>query len=253
MSIAGYTYGKCISNSDATFVGESTSIQNGRNFHQQQGLCTQDFRQRLTLSWVYDLPLGRGKRWMGQAPRALGLMAGTAGFLFLLGGLVQINPVWLWGPYHTYSSTYGAQPDWYLGWLIGALRLMPSWDFTIGSYTVVPNAFWGGALFPLAVFAFLYLWPVLERRVGGDRRYHNLLDRPRDNPWRTGIGVAFVTWVLLVFVAGGADRIQVLFDLSYSAQIWLFRVLFFVAPPVINVVLEAYAPVSNGVKSVSLE
>ena len=82
------------------------------------------------------------------------------------------------------------------------------------------------------VFAFLYLWPVLERRVTGDRRYHNLLERPRDNPWRTAIGVGFVTWVLLVFVAGGADRIQVLFDLGYPAQIWLFRVLFFVAPPV---------------------
>jgi ubiquinol-cytochrome c reductase cytochrome b subunit len=166
----------------------------------------------------------------GQAPRSLGLFLGVAGVLFLLGGLVQINPVWLWGPYHTYSSTNGAQPDWYLGWLIGALRLMPSWDFTIGRYTVVPNAFWGGALFPLVVFTFLYLWPVLERRFSGDRLYHNLLDRPRDNPWRTAIGADFVVWVLLVFVAGSADRIQVTFDLSYSAQIWVFRVLFFVAP-----------------------
>jgi hypothetical protein len=69
--IVGYTYGKCISNSDATFVGEGTSIQNGRDFHQQQGLCTQDFRQRLTVSWVYDLPLGRGKAWMGHAPRPI--------------------------------------------------------------------------------------------------------------------------------------------------------------------------------------
>ena len=88
--------------------------------------------------------------WPGQAPRSLGLMVGTAGFLFLLGGLVQINPIWLWGPYHTYSSTNGAQPDWYLGWLIGALRLVPSFDLTIGHYTLVPNPFWGGAAFPLA-------------------------------------------------------------------------------------------------------
>ena len=66
--IAGYTYGKCISNSDATFVGESTSIQNGRDFHQQQGLCTQDFRQRLTVSWVYDLPFGRGKAFPEALP-----------------------------------------------------------------------------------------------------------------------------------------------------------------------------------------
>ncbi len=61
--------------------------------------------------------------WPGQTPRSLGLLLGVAGVLFLLGGLVQINPIWLWGPYHTYSATNGAQPDWYLGWLIGALRL----------------------------------------------------------------------------------------------------------------------------------
>src|SRR5581483_7235716 len=70
-----------------------------------------------------------------QTPRSLGLAFGVAGVLFLLGGLVQINPIWLWGPYHTYSSTNGAQPDWYLGWLIGGLRLMPHWDFVIGGYT----------------------------------------------------------------------------------------------------------------------
>ena len=67
----------------------------------------------------------------------------------LLGGLVQINPIWLWGPFHTYVSTNGAQPDWYLGWLIGALRLMPASTVTIGHYTLVPNPFWGGVLFPL--------------------------------------------------------------------------------------------------------
>jgi hypothetical protein len=74
--IVGYTYGKCISNSDSTFVGESTSIQNGRDFHQQRGLCTQDFRQRLTVSWVYDLPIGRGKVLLGSAPRVIDLALG---------------------------------------------------------------------------------------------------------------------------------------------------------------------------------
>src|SRR5206468_4678137 len=101
----------------------------------------------------------------GQTPRSLGLFLAVAGVLFLLGGLAQINPIWLWGPYHTYVSTNGAQPDWYLGWLIGALRLMPSWDWTVGDYTLVPNPFWGGALFPLVVFAFLYLLPFLEPRA----------------------------------------------------------------------------------------
>jgi ubiquinol-cytochrome c reductase cytochrome b subunit len=167
-----------------------------------------------------------------QTPRSLGLFAAVAGVLFLLGGLVQINPIWLWGPYHVYSSTNGAQPDWYLGWLIGGLRLVPSWDFVIGRYTVVPNPFWGGALFPLAVFAFLYAWPWLERRRTGDRAFHNLLDRPRDAPGRTAIGVGVLVFVFLVFVAGSADRVDVLFNFSYSTQLVVYRILVVVAPPI---------------------
>ena len=124
----------------------------------------------------------------GQAPRSLGLMLAVAAVLFLVGGLVQINPIWEWGPYHTAAGTNGAQPDWYLGWLIGALRLVPSFDVTIGNYTLVPNPFWGGAAFPLLVFLLLLLWLALERRAGGDRRFRNLLDRPRDAPWRTAVG-----------------------------------------------------------------
>jgi len=40
---------------------------------------------------------------------------------------------------------------------------------TIGKYTLVPNAFWGGAGFPLAVFAILFLWPSLERRFTAEQ------------------------------------------------------------------------------------
>jgi ubiquinol-cytochrome c reductase cytochrome b subunit len=166
----------------------------------------------------------------GQTPRSLGLMFGVCAILFLLGGLVQINPIWQWGPYHVADATNGAQPDWYLGWLIGALRLIPNFDVTIGRYTLVPNPFWGGAGFPMVVFAVLYLWPWLERKVTGDHAFHNLLDRPRDAPWRTAIGVGFFVWIFMVFVAGAADRLFVLFTLSYAGQIWVYRVLVWVLP-----------------------
>jgi quinol---cytochrome-c reductase cytochrome b subunit len=143
---------------------------------------------------------------------------------------VQINAIWQWGPYHVGDATNGAQPDWYLGWLIGALRLMPGFDVVIGSYTLVPNPFWGGVLFPLVVFGVLYLWPWAERKRTGDRGYHNLLERPRDNPWRTGIGVGLFTWVLLVFAAGAIDRAYVTFGITYSSLLWTFRVLIVVLP-----------------------
>jgi ubiquinol-cytochrome c reductase cytochrome b subunit len=169
----------------------------------------------------------------GQAPRSIGLMLAVFAVLFLLGGLVQINPVWLWGPYHVGDATNGAQPDWYLGWLIGALRLVPGFDLTIGHYTLVPNPFWGGALFPLVVFGILAVWPWLERRVTGDDAFHNLLERPRDNPWRTAIGAAVLTWVFLIFLAGSADRVEVLFGIDYATQIWVYRVLVWVLPVVV--------------------
>jgi ubiquinol-cytochrome c reductase cytochrome b subunit len=165
-------------------------------------------------------------------------MFAVFGVLFLLGGLVQINPIWLWGPYHVGDATNGAQPDWYLGWLIGALRLVPSWDFTVGSYTVVPNPFWGGVLFPTIVFGIMALWPFLERRVTGDVAFHNLLDRPRDNPWRTALGMALLTWVFLTFMAGSADRVDVLFGIPYSRQIWIYRVIVWVGPLVVGAIAK---------------
>ncbi|NUR77825.1 MAG: ubiquinol-cytochrome c reductase cytochrome b subunit [Thermoleophilia bacterium] len=166
----------------------------------------------------------------GQAPRSIGLMLAVFAVLFLLGGLVQINPVWLWGPYHVGDATNGAQPDWYLGWLIGGLRLMPGFDVTIGHYTLIPNPFWGGVAFPLAVLLVLALWPWAERKVAGDDAFHNLLERPRDNPWRTALGAAFVTWVFLIFVSGSGDRIDVWLGIDYVAQVWVYRIAALVLP-----------------------
>ena len=174
----------------------------------------------------------------GQAPRSLGLLFAVAAVLVLLGGLVQINPIWLWGPYHVAQGTNGAQPDWYLGWLIGALRLVPGFDLTVGSYTLVPNPFWGGALFPLVVFAILYLWPAAERRMTGDRTFHNALDRPRDAPWRTAFGAALFTWIVLVFLAGASDRVFVTLGISYVGQIWFYRVAVWVLPVLVLVVTK---------------
>jgi ubiquinol-cytochrome c reductase cytochrome b subunit len=166
----------------------------------------------------------------GYAPRSLALACAVAGTILLLGGLVQINPVWLWGPFHVDLSTNGAQPDWYLGWLIGGLRLMPGWEPVVGGRTIVPNPFWGGAAAPLLVFLLLFLWPTLERRRTADDRVHNLLDRPRDAPWRTAIGVGIAGWGFLVLLAGGLDRSFVYFGISYTGQIWFLRVAVWVLP-----------------------
>jgi ubiquinol-cytochrome c reductase cytochrome b subunit len=168
--------------------------------------------------------------WPGYALRSLGLLFATAGALFLLGGLIQVNPIWQWGQYEIYDGTNGAQPDWYMGWLIGALRIMPPIEPSLFGYTLFPNPFFGGLLVPSLVFGLLYMWPSIERRVTGDRAVHNLLDRPRDNPSRTAVGAALFTFITLIFLAGAADRIFVSFGIDYGTQVWIFRVAVFVLP-----------------------
>ena len=168
--------------------------------------------------------------WPAYALRSIGLLLAVAGVLFLVGGLVQINPIWQWGPYHPYLSENGAQPDWYIGWLIGALRLMPNLEPAIGSHTIVPNPFWGGALFPLIVFGVMFAWPSLERRITGDVRRHDLLDRPRDRPIRTAIGAAFLSWVVIIFAIGSTDRLFFRMGIYYKAQIHFWRIGVWVAP-----------------------
>ena len=64
----------------------------------------------------------------------------------------------------------------------------------------------------------------------GDQDFHNLLDRPRDRPWRTAVGMAVVTFAWLIFLAGSADRVQVSFGLSYTTQIQVYRVLIWALP-----------------------
>ncbi len=174
--------------------------------------------------------------WPAYALRSIGLFSATAGVLFLLGGLVQINPIWLYGPYHVYDATNGAQPDWYIGWLIGALRLMPQLELHLGGYTLIPNPFFGGALFPMIVFGLLYTWPAIERRITGDRRRHDLLDRPRDAPWRTATVAAFFSWVAIVFLAGSQDQAAVHLHISYVGEVWFFRVASLVIPLVVFVI-----------------
>jgi ubiquinol-cytochrome c reductase cytochrome b subunit len=171
--------------------------------------------------------------WPAYALRSIGLLLAVAGVLFLLGGLIQINPIWQWGPYHPYLSENGAQPDWYIGWLIGALRLMPNWELVIAGRTVIPNPFWGGVAFPLFVFAVMFAWPSIERKFTGDLRRHDLLDRPRDRPLRTAIGAAFLSWVVIVFAVGSTDRIFYRLGVSYTLQIHVWRAGIWIIPIVV--------------------
>jgi len=171
--------------------------------------------------------------WPTFTAKTLGLFFLVFAVLAALGGLAQINPVWLYGPFDPAAVSAGSQPDWYVGWLEGALRLFPGWEIRAWGFEI-PNPFFPGVLLPGVLFAVLYAWPFIEARVTKDRTEHHLLDRPRDRPVRTALGVAVLTFLTIVFFAGGNDVIAVRFNLSVNAVTWAFRALTIVLPPVVG-------------------
>jgi ubiquinol-cytochrome c reductase cytochrome b subunit len=177
--------------------------------------------------------------WPRYAMRSLSLFLAVVAMLVLLGGLVQINPVWQWGPYEPYLATNGAQPDWYLGWLIGALRLMPPVEGSLFGFTFAPNPLFGGVLVPLIVFGLLFAWPTLERRRTGDDAEHNLLDSPSLRPGRTAVGAAMMAFVGVAFVAGSADRIALHLGVAYSDLLPVLRVAAIALPIAAYLVVRA--------------
>jgi ubiquinol-cytochrome c reductase cytochrome b subunit len=171
--------------------------------------------------------------WPTYAAKSVGLFFAVFAVLCLLGGLVQINPVWLYGPFEAHQVTSPAQPDWYLGWVEGALRLMPAWELRAFGYEI-PNPFYPAVLMPGLTFGALYLWPFLEARLTHDTAAHNLLDRARDHPVRSALGAATLTFYVVMFFAASNDLIATWFDLPVLVITQMFTVLVLVLPPLVG-------------------
>jgi quinol---cytochrome-c reductase cytochrome b subunit len=167
--------------------------------------------------------------WPSYTMRTLALFAAVLAASFALGGLFQINPVWIYGPFDPARATIPAQPDWYVAWEEGALRLFPAADFRIFGY-LVPSPFIPGVVLGAFTFLALYAWPFLEAWRTGEHGPHQLLDRPRDHPARLGIGVAALVFYSLLVVAAGDDVIAHRFHLPVNGLVWTFRILVLVLP-----------------------
>ena len=124
------------------------------------------------------------------AARTTGLLFMLTGVLALASALGQINPIWAFGPYRPDAGSQGAQPDWYIGWLEGALRLMPGVETRVLGHTISWSALVPAVVVPGVLFGTLFVYPFLEQWVTADRGEHHQCDRPRNQPTRTGLGVA---------------------------------------------------------------
>jgi ubiquinol-cytochrome c reductase cytochrome b subunit len=161
------------------------------------------------------------------------------GVIALMSAILQINPVWAFGSYDPSPVSADAQPDWYMGFMDGAVRLMPGFfEFTTFGYTWSFNIVIPALIMPGILTTLLVLYPWIEAKATGDRREHHLLDRPRNVPTRTGIGVMAITFYLLLLVSGGNDIFATHFNLSINDVTNSLRLLVFVLPPLAFVVTK---------------
>ena len=163
----------------------------------------------------------------------------VVGILGLMGGLLQINPIWQLGPYKPSQVSAGSQPDFYLMWTDGLIRLWPAWELYIGRYTV-PAAV-AVAVIMGVIFLLLLVYPWIEKRFTGDDAHHNLLQRPRDVPVRTGIGAMAIAFYMVLTYSAMNDIIALKFHISLNATTWIGRIGMLVLPPLVYFIAYRWA------------
>lgn len=154
--------------------------------------------------------------------RAGGLILIVVGFIFLMAATLQINPVWLRGPYDPSQVSAGSQPDWYIGFLDGALRLMPPWQIDVFGHELTLSVLIPVIALPGIILTALAIYPWIEQKITGAEGDQHLLDRPRNMPARTGLGVAFIVFYVQLWIAAGNDVLATAADVPVN---WLTQVL----------------------------
>jgi len=178
--------------------------------------------------------------WPGQVFLSTGLFFLTAAVLAIIGGLFQINPIWLYGPFDASVVASPAQPDWYVGWLDGSLRIFPPFEPVILGLTI-PSVFVPGIVLPGVLFTIVALWPFIEAWMSKDRADHHLLDDPWDHPVRFATGLAILTIFGVLTLAGGNDVLAFYFGTDVHALTILFRWMSLILPVVVWVVAWRFA------------
>ena len=168
------------------------------------------------------------------AAKAGGFFFIVFGVIALMSALVTINPIWAYGPYDPSPVTAGSQPDWYMGFADGALRLLPGFlEFEAFGFTFSFNVMIGAILLIPVMYGLISIYPFVEEWVTGDKREHHLLDRPRNNPTRTAIGMAAISIYAVLMFAAGNDIMAIKLGLSINDITIFLRAAFFFAPPIV--------------------
>ncbi|GAA2209605.1 ubiquinol-cytochrome c reductase cytochrome b subunit [Nonomuraea monospora] len=175
----------------------------------------------------------------------------TFGMLIILGFGFQIAPIWLYSPAKPTHISAGSVPDWYMGFLDGALRIMPGWELTLGDYTLSLAVLVPTLVVPGAFFTALAAYPIAERllaarrerrdplgrpksasRLASEKRGRDVLDRPRDTPVKTAIAAAGIAFYGLLWAAAANDQLAHQFQLNVNTVTVFFRWAVLIGPVV---------------------
>jgi len=172
-------------------------------------------------------------------------MAKAGGFFFIvfgitafLGATASINPIWLYGPYTPGQISAGSQPDWYMGWLDGLVRMFPPLETHAFGHTISWNILTPGIIIPGILFTGMALYPFIESWIMNDKAEHHLLDRPRNAPNRTALGAMSLSFMLVALLNGGNDIIATHFHLTINGIMWFTRIGLIVVPPIVFVITK---------------
>ena len=163
----------------------------------------------------------------------------TVGIMGLMGGLLQINPIWVLGPYKPSQISAGSQPDFYMMWTDGLIRVWPAWEFYPFGHTI-PQSNWVAVGMGL-IFALMIAYPFMEKKFAKDDAHHNLLQRPRDAPTRTAVGSAAIAFYILLTFMCMNDIIALKFHISLNATTWIGRIGMVLLPAIVYFIAYRWA------------
>ncbi len=171
------------------------------------------------------------------AAKGGGFFAVVFGIVIMMSGLFQINPVWNLGPYNPSQVSAGVQPDFYMGFLDGMVRVWPDWEVrNLFGHYMIPSVFFPSIAGATLLMIIVIAYPWIEKAFTKDNAVHNLLQRPRDVPVRTALGAAFMAFYIVNLINGANDLFAFKLDISLNLMTWIGRIGSILGPVIAYIV-----------------
>ena len=188
----------------------------------------------------HNLVLGK-PLWPLQFAESATLLLWCGGLLAAAAVLIPWSDVSLLGPYTPGAVGNNAQPDWFMFWLEGMLRIFPPLEFRLPPGIVISGPFVAGIVLPGLIFTFLGVYPFLEKRVYNLEGEWHVLQNPLEIPLRAGTMLGFFVGLLILSAAATNDILSRMFGIPIEIITWMARIGIVVVPPMLAFAIARYS------------